>query len=126
MDEAESAYRKALQIKEGLLKPDDPGLATTLSNLVEVHWRRKEFDTAEPLLVRAADVMKVAHGAELREYGVLLSNLGALYGQWADEPGQEARREQEKEYKIREFEITRKAIGNGIPKRQPVTIISRR
>ena len=64
--------------------------------------------------------MKAAHGPESFEYAKALANLGALHGYWADEPGQEARREQEKEYKTRELVITRKAIGE----RHPETSIS--
>jgi tetratricopeptide (TPR) repeat protein len=115
LDEAEAAYREALQIVEGLLKPDDPSLAIILSNLAEVHWKRRAFDKAEPLYLRAADVMKTAHGPESAEHGKTLSNLGALYGQWADEPGQEVRREQEADYKTRALAITRKACGERHP-----------
>ncbi len=59
--------------------------------------------------------MKAAHGADSAEYGSALSNLGALYCDWADEPGQEARREQEKDYKTRALAITRKASGERHP-----------
>jgi tetratricopeptide (TPR) repeat protein len=106
---------EALQIKEGLLKPDDPSLATTLSNLAGVHWKRREFDKAEPLFRRAAEIMKTAHGAESHEYGVLLSNLGALYSAWADEPSQEARRAQAIDYSTRALALKRKAQGERHP-----------
>jgi tetratricopeptide (TPR) repeat protein len=114
-DEAEAACREALDIEERLLKPDDPSLAISLSNLAGVHWRRKEFDKAKPLYLRAAEIMQAAHGAESREYGIMLSNLGTLYGDWVDEPGQEVRREQEKDYKTRALAITRKARGERHP-----------
>jgi tetratricopeptide (TPR) repeat protein len=115
LDEGEAARREALQIRERLLKPDDPRLGTTLSNLAQVHWKRREFDQAEPLYLRAAEIMKAALGPESTQYGTALSNLGALYCDWADEPGQETRRAQEKEYKARALAVTRKAVGERHP-----------
>jgi tetratricopeptide (TPR) repeat protein len=111
LDDAEAAFREALAIKEPRLDPNDPSLAITLGNLAGVHWRRKDFDQAEPLYLRAADIMKAAHGAGSAEYGVALSNLGQLYGDWADAPGQAARRAQEEEYKTKDFSITLAARG---------------
>jgi tetratricopeptide (TPR) repeat protein len=120
LDEAEAAYRKALAIEEPLLQPDDPSLAITLSNLAGVHWRRKQFAEAEPLFLRAAEIMKVAHGEHSAEYGTMLSNLGTLYSDWAEEPGQMARRQQEEEYKTKELLICLAARGG----RHPETAIS--
>jgi tetratricopeptide (TPR) repeat protein len=120
LEEAEAAYREALDIQEPRLDPNDPSLAMTLSNLVQVHWKRKHFEQAEPLLLRAAEIMKAAHGAESAEYGTVLSNLGALYGKWADEPGQSARRAQEETCKTRDFSICRSTRGP----RHPETAIS--
>jgi tetratricopeptide (TPR) repeat protein len=118
--DAEEAYREALTIEEPRLDPYDPSLATTLSNLAGVYWRRRDFTKAEPLFLRAAEIMKAAHGAESAEYGTLLSNLGVLYGVWADEPGQAARRAQQKEYVTKEFTICLAARGP----RHPETGIS--
>src|SRR5262249_53906851 len=95
LDEAEAAYRETLAIVEPLLTPDDPNLALTLSNLAEVHRKREQFAEAEPLLLRAAEIMKAARGEESAEYGKSLSYLGALYGNWADQAGQSAKRVQE-------------------------------
>jgi tetratricopeptide (TPR) repeat protein len=115
LDEAEAVFREALQIEERLLKPDDPRLAITLSNLTNMHQKRREFDKAAPLSLRAAEIIKAAHGTESREYGISLSILGALYRAWAREPGQEARREQGAEYTTCAFAITRKAQGERHP-----------
>ena len=87
LDEAEAAYRQALEIEEPRLDPNDPSLAITLLNLAGVFARRKEFPAAEPLHLRAAKIMKAPHGAEFAEYGVALGNLGALYDEWAEYSG---------------------------------------
>jgi tetratricopeptide (TPR) repeat protein len=111
LDEAEATCREALAIEEPRLDPHDPSLAITLSNLAGVQWKRKQFAETEPLYLRAAEIMKAAHGAESAEYGTLLSNLGTLYSDWADEPGQSARRAQEEEYKTQALAVTRAARG---------------
>jgi eukaryotic-like serine/threonine-protein kinase len=115
LDEAEAAFREALTIQEPRLDPNDPSLAITLSNLARVHWKRKHFEQAEPLLLRAAEIDKAAHGDESAEYGSSLSYLGAVYGQWADAPGQAARRAQEEDYKRRGLVVTRAARGTRHP-----------
>jgi tetratricopeptide (TPR) repeat protein len=121
LDDAESAFREVLGIQEQRLKSDDPALAITLSNLAHVLWNRDDFAAAEPLFLRAAKTMKAARGAESAEYAVTASNLGALYGQWANEPGQETRRTQEKKYKAKALEIYLGARGP----RHPETAMSR-
>jgi tetratricopeptide (TPR) repeat protein len=111
LDEAETTYREALAIEEPLLPPDDPDLAITLSNLAGVHGKRKQFANAEPLFLRAAEIMKGAHGEESAEYGTLLSNLGQLYGEWADRSGNVGKREQERHYTTRAVAVTQAARG---------------
>jgi hypothetical protein len=69
LDEAETAYREVLAIEEPRLDPHDPSLAITLNNLASVHLRRKRFAEVEPLLLRAAEIRKAAHGAQSAEYG---------------------------------------------------------
>jgi tetratricopeptide (TPR) repeat protein len=115
LEEAENACREALQLKEPRLAANDPSLAITLLNLGTLHWRRKDFAGAETLLLRAADIYKAAQGAESMEYGRALSNLGAVYCDCADEPGQAARREQEEKYKTEAFTVTRAACGDRHP-----------
>lgn len=91
--DAERAFGEALKLQQAHLDRNDLSLSTTFTNLAEVHWKRGEFDKAEPLLLRDAEVVKVAKGTDSAEYGLSLSNLGALYGNWADEPGETVRRE---------------------------------
>ena len=120
LEEAENTYREALEIQEPRLAANSPSLATTLSNLAVVHWGQKDFANAEPLFLRAAEIMKAAHGPDSSEYSVLLSNLGALYCEWANEPGQAARRELEEKYKTQALTVSRAERGE----RHPVTAIS--
>jgi tetratricopeptide (TPR) repeat protein len=113
LEEAEKAYHEALNIRESRLDQNDPSLGITLNNLGQVHWKRKEFNEAERLMLRAMEITKRAHRA--REYGVALANLGALYSDWSDEPGQIARRTQEQMYKEQGLAVTRSVCGERHP-----------
>ncbi len=115
LEEAEKAYREALEIKEPRLAANDPSLAITLTNLAALHHRRKDFAGAETLLLRVAEIHKAAYGADSPEYGRALSNLGTVYGDLANEPGQAARREQEEKYKSQALTVTRAAYGERHP-----------
>ena len=55
--EAERLYRQALGIKERLLGPEHPEVATTLNNLAVVCRRRGLLDEAEALYRRAIDIL---------------------------------------------------------------------
>jgi hypothetical protein len=109
--DADASLRESLAIKEQQLDSNDPSLAVSLANLAAVHWRREQFVDAEKLLLRSAEVSKAAHGPTSAEYGSILSNLGALYGDWAWQPGQSAMRAHEQDYKTRGFTITRAIRG---------------
>lgn len=91
MDEAEAAYRRAIALDEEH-RPDDPALAISYNNLTGVHWKREEFAEAEPLLQRARDIALEAHGELSPKYALRTNSLGALYGNWADRPGERHRR----------------------------------
>jgi tetratricopeptide (TPR) repeat protein len=116
LEEAENAYREAIEIQEPRLAANDPSLAIVLSNLGILHFKRKDFPNAELLFLRAAEIIKAALGPDSLEYATSLSNLGSLYGDWADEPGQATRRTQEVEYKTKQFEIFVTAIGTRHPR----------
>jgi tetratricopeptide (TPR) repeat protein len=120
LDEAENAYREALEIYEPRVVADDQSLAVTSSNLAGLHIRRKDFANAEQLFLRAAEIMKAACGPDSAEYATSLSNLGVLYGQWADELGQAAHRAQAVEYTTKALQISLTARGT----RHPETAIS--
>jgi tetratricopeptide (TPR) repeat protein len=119
LEEAEAAHREALEIKQVLLDPTDPSVATSLSNLGLVYLKGKHFPQAESLLLRALEIEGAAQGTQSEIYGRRLSNLGALYSEWADDPGQAARRAQEEEYKTRALAVTRVTRGE----RHPATAI---
>jgi tetratricopeptide (TPR) repeat protein len=87
LDDAETTYRKALAIEEQNLDASDPDLAPTLSNLAIVVRKRKQFAQAEPIFLRALKIMRTAQRTESAGYATILSNLDALYDDWAEESG---------------------------------------
>jgi tetratricopeptide (TPR) repeat protein len=82
--EAEDAYREAMEIMERHVDPTDPRLADMLCNFGEVHWRRGAFAESERLNLRAAEIIKAAHGTESAEYVRVIGSLGVVYGDWAE------------------------------------------
>lgn len=111
LDDAENAFKEVLQIADASFVEDDPNMAFWISNLAEVYRRRKWFAKAEALYLRASKILKAARGKASGEFGISLSNLGALYSDWANEPTQTARRAQEKKYKTQALAVTRAARG---------------
>ena len=59
--------------------------------------------------------MRMTHGAHSAEYGQALANLGAIYNDWADQPGQVARSAQAQSYNIEALNITRAVRGDRHP-----------
>jgi tetratricopeptide (TPR) repeat protein len=106
MDDAEVTYGEALAIQEPLLDKNDPVRATTLSYIIDLHLKRKEFVKAEQLCLRAAEIEKAADGPISTGYGTALSNLAAIYSGWADEPGQSTRLAQAQKYATQALTIT--------------------
>ena len=53
--------------------------ATTLSNLAFLHMQQKEYDLAEPLLVRSLAILQKCFDDKHPQYAVGLSSLGGLY-----------------------------------------------
>jgi hypothetical protein len=113
--DAEHAYREALEIKEARLAANDSNVAITLSNLAILLWRRKDFVQGEKLCIRAAEIMRAAHGPTSAEYSTTLSNLGTLYCEWANETGQTARFVQGKTYTTQALTLIRAARGERHP-----------
>jgi tetratricopeptide (TPR) repeat protein len=116
LDEAEQAFREALEIEEAHLGPNDPSLAITLGNHAGVHMDREDFSQAERLLVRAAEIFKTAHGERSEQYAAALSNLGVIYGRWAEMPGQAARRSQAEKHTSDALTIRRVTRGERHPR----------
>jgi tetratricopeptide (TPR) repeat protein len=115
LDEAETTLLEALAIKEARLQPNDPNLAFTLANIAHMQWRRKEFHKAEPLFLRAAEIFKIANGAESGEYGSVLTNLDTLYDDWAEVSGDVEKRRIAEEYSTKALAIAKNARGTRHP-----------
>ncbi|MCH8168468.1 MAG: tetratricopeptide repeat protein, partial [Proteobacteria bacterium] len=113
--EAETAFLRALEIQENLLGPDDPSLAIILNNLGKVYWKRKDFARAEPLFQRARGIMRAAHGELSPEHALLTNALGALYDDWAEQPGEAARRAEAQRLKDEALRIARAVRGERHP-----------
>jgi tetratricopeptide (TPR) repeat protein len=111
LNKAEDCFREALSIQEPRLDSNDPALATTLSNLAGVHRELGQFAQVEPLLLRVADVMKSAYGAESLEYGISLMNLDSLYDDWAERTGDLEKRRIAQDYSARALSVTTAALG---------------
>jgi tetratricopeptide (TPR) repeat protein len=115
LEEAENAYRETLEIKEPRLAANDPSIAITLSNLAELHLMRKDFAKAESLYLRAAEIMKAAHGPNSAVYGVSLGNLDVLYADWAKHSGDVEKRRKAERYSDQALAVTRAARGERHP-----------
>ena len=74
VDEAESLYKRSLEIAEQALGPDHPGLAAVLGNLASLYQRENRLSEAELLYHRSV----VLWSANL-PLGLQLNNLAMLY-----------------------------------------------
>jgi CHAT domain-containing protein/Tfp pilus assembly protein PilF len=74
--EAESAYQRALTIKEQVLGADDPDTASTLNNIGVVYVEIGRFDEAEKAYRRVLDIVERKQGAGHPDSLEPLSNLG--------------------------------------------------
>lgn len=75
---AEPFLRQALKVREHLLGPDDPAVATTLNNLAELLRLSGKFEAAEPLYRRALSINEATFGMEHPWVARNMSNLGIL------------------------------------------------
>ncbi len=96
-DESEAIYAEALEILEATLAPDDPSIATTLSNMASIPQKKNEFYKAENLHLRAAKIDKAAHGAVSTKYATRLNNLSTVYYDWANATGDPNLRRKERD-----------------------------
>ena len=109
--EAEDIFAKALEIKEAHLPPNDPLIATTLSNMGWIPWKREDFAKASKLNDRAANIDKAAYGAVSTEYAISLNNLGAVYSDWANATGRDDLRQMDHDAKEEAAKIFRTLRG---------------
>ncbi|MEL7466258.1 MAG: tetratricopeptide repeat protein [Pseudomonadota bacterium] len=110
-DEAEALYLEALDVKERELDAEHPLIAVTLSNFGGLHRLRKDFAEAERCTLRARAINLAVHGETSAEYATSVSNLGAIYHDWANETGDEALRGKEEEAKTRALHLIRETRG---------------
>ena len=115
-DKAESLYRRSLQIREKVLGPDHPDVATVLDNLGVLYDSLADYPKAELLLKRALEIRKGSLGSDHPKVAVSLTNLGFLHEHLGDYVSAE------RHYK-RALEIGEKALGSNHP--DVATILSR-
>ena len=77
-DEALEDLQRALEIREEVLGPDHPRIATTLNALGAVHRSRNDRDAALAVQTRALEIRRAALGADHPETGVAANDLGLL------------------------------------------------
>ncbi|MGD0128556.1 MAG: FxSxx-COOH system tetratricopeptide repeat protein [Terriglobia bacterium] len=77
--EAEPLYQRALGIREKVLGPEHPGVATSLNNLAELYYAQGKYSEAEPLHERALGILEKALGPEHPHVASSLNNLAELY-----------------------------------------------
>ena len=71
-------YRRALEIREKVLGPDHPSVATTLNNLGGLYRAQGKYDEAEPLYRRALEIREKVLGPDHPYVATTLNNLGLL------------------------------------------------
>jgi len=84
--EAETAARRALDICERTLAPDDPAVARALDGLARIEIDHGDLTSAEPLLVRAAAILEKAQEPEYPDQDAVLNDLGVLKATAGDFP----------------------------------------
>jgi tetratricopeptide (TPR) repeat protein len=115
LDEAETAYKRVIEIDERLLEPNDPNLGIDFKNLGKVYWKRKAFAEAEQMILRTREIVRAAHGDESDEHASLLHSFGVLYRDWADEPGQKHRRTDAARLQGEAVVLARRVLGERHP-----------
>ena len=71
--------RRALEIQEKALGPDDPALGTTLRDFGHLLERRGDLTKAEEIDLRALAILEKAPGRTRLLAGDVLNNLGVIY-----------------------------------------------
>ena len=77
--EAEPLYQRALGIREKVLGPEHPEVATSLNNRAELYYAQGKYSEAEPLHQRALGILEKALGPEHPNVASSLNNLAELY-----------------------------------------------
>lgn len=75
---AENSYRQAASVLGEAVGGEHPDCANALEHLALILETRKDFATAEPLLLRVLDIRKAAFGEEHRDVATSLDDLAGL------------------------------------------------
>jgi len=82
-EEAMPLAKSALKIREGVLGPNDPGVAHALDNLARLYLAQKKNDEAESLFKRCLAIYEKNPGVDERTVGRTLDLLAGLsYKSW--------------------------------------------
>ncbi len=76
--EAESFFRRALEVGHGTLAATDPRVLPALTSLAGYHVLRDDFNDAGPLLSRALSIAERYAGDEQAEVAILLNDLARI------------------------------------------------
>jgi tetratricopeptide (TPR) repeat protein len=77
--EALPLYERSLSIREKVLGPEHPGVATTLNNLAVLYQSMGNYTEALPLYERALSISEKVLGPEHPDVATTLNNLAMLY-----------------------------------------------
>jgi TonB family protein len=76
--EAEDLFRRALELGERVLGPDNPALAAALMNLAGARIVCAKPETAEPLVIRALSITEKTLGDHDPDFAILVNDLARL------------------------------------------------
>jgi TonB family protein len=78
-DEALSAVRRALQIRERLLPRNDPRISSSLHNLGEIYLARKDYKAAKEVYIRLLQIQEELFGPDDVNLAYTLDRLAPVY-----------------------------------------------
>jgi CHAT domain-containing protein/Tfp pilus assembly protein PilF len=78
-DEAIPLAQRSLTIRENILRPDHPDVATSLNNLALLYSKQGKYAQAEPLYQRSLAIKEKALGTDHPSVATSLNNLAVLY-----------------------------------------------
>ena len=79
LDEAETLFRKALDIRTNVLGSSNPLIAKTLMGMAELSAKRHDYDNAEQLLERAISIQRKTLGDDHPDLATTFNMLGNVY-----------------------------------------------